>query len=183
MPVFVPFEPDKHLGEYIKMNIELGLWYAEQLKEKHQFDLVSALGMSIPEYVHENTDFLTNLKPPEGIIYMIEADGEIAGTGAIKKLGKNIGELKRMYVRPKFRGRGYGRQLLDKVLEAGEEFGRTSYILDTPPFADAAHHIYRSVGFKDRPAYPETEVPPALRPIWMFMEKKEQTILKEKDVS
>lgn len=183
MAAFVPFESDKHLDVYLQMNIELGLWYAEQLLENNQVDLVSALGMTIPEYVHENTNFLTSLKPPEGIIYMIEVDGEIAGTGAIKKLGQDIGELKRMYVRPKFRGRGFGRQLLDKVLDAGEKFGRISYILDTPPFAYAAHHIYRSVGFKDRPAYPETEVPPELRPIWMFMEKKEQTTLKEKDVS
>lgn len=169
---FVPFDADKHLDEYLQMNIELGLWYAEQLMEKHQVDLISALGMTIPEYVQNNTDFLTSLKPPEGIIYMIEVDGELAGTGAIKKLRDDIGELKRMYIRPKYRGRGFGKMLLNKVLEAGEQFGRKSFLLDTPPFAFAAHHIYRSAGFTDISEYHETEVPPALRPIWKFMEKR-----------
>jgi len=98
--------------------------------------------------------------------------------GALKQIRENIGEIKRMYIRPAYRGKGYGKALLDKLLQKVKEFGYHSVYLDSPPFLMIAHHLYHSNGFIDREEYPETEVPQQLRPKWLFMEKtlKETTL-------
>jgi GNAT superfamily N-acetyltransferase len=167
----VRFDPAKHTDEYVKMNIELMSGYRDQLLEQYSIDSEAMQGQTVETYVKENTEFLTSLKPPIGIIYIIEIDGKIAGTGAIKKFRESFGEIKRMYVRPEFRGNGYRKLLMKKLLETGREYGWRSFILDTPKFAYAAHGLYRSVGFNDREPYPESEVPQPFIPYWMYMEK------------
>jgi GNAT superfamily N-acetyltransferase len=169
---FVQFDPIKHEEKYIKLNIELLNWYKDQLLEHYNVDTVLELGQTVEEYVAENTDFLTSLKPPEGIIYILEVDEEVAGTGAVKRFRDSQGELKRMYIRPKFRGKGYGKLLINKLLQTGNEYGWISFILDTPRFAYAAHGLYRSVGFVERGPYPESEAPKIWTKYWMYMEKK-----------
>jgi len=46
------------------------------------------------------------LKPPNGIVYLLETEGTIVGMGAIKKLKDGVGEIKRIYIQPSYRGRG-----------------------------------------------------------------------------
>jgi ribosomal protein S18 acetylase RimI-like enzyme len=77
-----------------------------------------------------------------------------------------------MYIPSLYRGNGYGKQLFNKLLRAGREFGCSSFLLDTAKFMTAAQHIYKSVGFIERKEYPESEVPTIFRPYWLFMEKK-----------
>jgi ribosomal protein S18 acetylase RimI-like enzyme len=93
--------------------------------------------------------------------------------GAIRKLGEEIGEIKRMYIRPLYRGRGYGKQMLSKLLEVGKEFGCSSFLLETSKFMTVAQHIYKSAGFIERDEYPESETPAIMRPYQVYMEKKE----------
>ena len=93
--------------------------------------------------------------------------------GAIHKLEKNIGEIKRMYIRPEYRGRKLSRKILNQLLETGDKMGCVSYILDTPKFAYAAQHLYKTAGFTEIEHYTESEIPPLLQPFWMYMEKKE----------
>jgi ribosomal protein S18 acetylase RimI-like enzyme len=131
------------------------------------------LGQTIPEYVDEHLEDLTSLKPPDGIIYFLTVEGDVVGMGALRKLSDETGEIKRMYIRSPYRGRGYGKQMLDKLLEAGREFGCSSFLLETAKFCTAAQHIYKSAGFRERREYPESEVPATFRPYWLFMEKKE----------
>jgi len=76
-----------------------------------------------------------------------------------------------MYIRPAYRGKGYGKALLQQLLQKAKEFGYNSIYLDSAQFMTAAQHLYRSFGFMERDAYPETEVPPQLWPQWVFMEK------------
>jgi len=143
------------------------------LKENYQFDAASGSEQTIREYVDEHLEELTSLSPPHGIIYLLSVDGNVEGMGAIRKLRDEIGEIKRMYIRPFYRGRGYGKQMLDKLLEAGREFGCSTFLLDTAKFMTAAQHIYRSAGFKEREEYPESEIPATFLPYWLFMEKVE----------
>jgi len=63
--------------------------------------------------------------------------------------------------------------MLNKLLEAGREFGCSTFVLDTAKFMTAAQHIYRSAGFVEREEYPESEVPATFQPYWLFMEKVE----------
>jgi len=83
-----------------------------------------------------------------------------------------------MYVLPPYRGKGYGRALLNQLLRKAKEFEYHSVYLDSGPFMTAVHHLYRSVGFVDRGEYPKTEVTLQLRSQWLFMEKTLQNATK-----
>lgn len=92
--------------------------------------------------------------------------------GALIKLNVNTGVIKRMYIRPNYRGKGFGKALLRHLLNKGKEFGCSRILLDTGRFMTAAQHVYRSAGFQEREIYTETEVPPGLQSYWIYMELK-----------
>jgi predicted GNAT family acetyltransferase len=81
-----------------------------------------------------------------------------------------------MYNRPEFRGKGYAKQLFHRLLEEGRKNCVTCFQLRTPIFSEAAHHIYRSAGFREVEEYPESlmpNLPTLLQPYSIYMEKKE----------
>ena len=97
-----------------------------------------AIGQTIPKWVDDNLEPFTSLKPPGGILYMLVVEGAVAGIGALRKLSDEVGELKRMYNLPHYKGRGLGKKMLNKLLEDGRKFGCSSFMLDTPKWAHAA---------------------------------------------
>ena len=54
----------------------------------------------------------------------------ILGMGALRKLSVSVGEFKRMYIRPKFRGKGFGKQLVNILLKDGRRFGCSSFTIN-----------------------------------------------------
>ena len=169
---FVPFDSNVHMEEFKQMNIEYLSWIFDQLYLNYQLVRARDIAQTIPEFVDDRVEPYTNLKPPEGIVYLLVVDQEVAGMGALRKLNEEVGEIKRMYNRPQYRGRGYGRKMLNRLLEFGREFECSSFLLDTPKFSHVAHHIYKSAGFKERDEYPESEILPEFRQYYLFMEKK-----------
>ena len=169
---FVHFNKDVHMKEFHGMNIEYMTWIMNELDNNYQIDSLAMMGMSIPEIVDSTIGPFLSLEPPEGILLIAEVEGKVAGMGALKKLSDGIGEIKRMYNRPQYRGRGLGKQMLYRLLEAGREYGYASFMLDTPMWAYAAQHIYKSAGFEEIGEYPKSEIPPDFRQYWMFMEKR-----------
>lgn len=174
MMELIPFNPDAHIGEFRQMNIESLEWHSEELKQRHHIDVVAITGQPVEEYVDANLAPYASLKPPEGVVFILKVDGQVAGMAALTKLSDDTGELHRMWISPDCRGKGYGRSLLNGVLEAGTELGCTTFKLSTPKFACAAQHLYRSAGFKETGEYPESEVPPNLRQFWIYMEKRDE---------
>src|SRR5438093_5456034 len=61
--------------------------------------------------------------PPEGRLFLVHDRGELAGCGALRRIGEGVAELKRMYLRPRFRGRGLGRALAEALLGGAREAG------------------------------------------------------------
>jgi GNAT superfamily N-acetyltransferase len=173
MVVFVPFNLDIHKEIFVKLNIELITWIADQLKENYNFDPVANIGQEISDYVATHLEDFTALKPPNGIVYLLDIEGSIVGMGALKKLKHDVGEIKRMYIQPSYRGKGYGKLLLNKLLEKGRVFGCSTFRLETSRFMKAAQHIYNSAGFVERGEYPEVETPVMRRQYQIFMEKAE----------
>ena len=173
MAEFVPFDLNVHKEVFVKLNVEFITWVADQLRENYQIDSASEIGQTILEYVNIHLEEIASLRPPDGVIYLLVDDGDIAGMGAIRKLSDEIGEIKRMYIRPLYRGRGYGKQMLNRLLEVGREFGCSSFLLETSKFMTVAQHIYKSAGFVEREEYPESETPKIFRLYQIFMEKKE----------
>jgi GNAT superfamily N-acetyltransferase len=76
-----------------------------------------------------------------------------------------------MYIRPMYRGHGYGGQIMRRLVDLAEEFGYSILRLDTAEFMIAAHHTYESAGFKVREPYSGTEIT-VVQPFQIFMEKK-----------
>jgi ribosomal protein S18 acetylase RimI-like enzyme len=173
MLTFVQFDLNVHRETFTQLNVELITWITNQLRENYNFDPIANVGQDVSEYVAAHLKDFISLKPPNGIVYLLEAEGTIIGMGAIKKLKDDTGEIKRMYIRPGYRGRGYGKQLLKKLLEKGREFGFSTFRLETSKFMKAAQHIYGSAGFEEREEYPEVETPVTLRQHQVFMEKIE----------
>ena len=171
MEEFVPFNPEVHLDDYFQLCVESITWHCDELEKSYGIDAVSVIGQSIPEWVDDNLEPYISMKPPEGILYILEVNGEAAAMGAIMKLDGDRGEIHRMYNRPQYRGRGYMQKMVTRLLEDGRRFGFSKVLLATPKFAHAAQHIYRKAGFKERPMFEESEVHPDLRPYWIYMEK------------
>jgi N-acetylglutamate synthase-like GNAT family acetyltransferase len=102
---------------------------------------------------------------------LVELDGVITGMGALDKIGKKAGAIKRMYIRPSYQGKGIGKALLQLLLQKAKEFGYNSVYLETASSFAAAQHLYRSFGFIECDAYPETEIEPELWSKFVFKKK------------
>ncbi len=91
--------------------------------------------------------------PPAGRILVALVDGVPAGCGALRPIGPGVGELKRMWIRPAFRGRGLGRAIAEALLQAADAQGYRAVRLDTLGFMKEAQALYASLGFREIPAY------------------------------
>jgi putative acetyltransferase len=80
--------------------------------------------------------------------FILYADGAPAGCGGIKLFGDEYGELKRMYVRPQFRGHGYARMLINHLEEHARAHGVNCVRLETGIYQTEAIGLYERAGYK-----------------------------------
>jgi len=92
--------------------------------------------------------------PPQGRLLLAEYEGELAGCVALRPLEPGIGEMKRLYLLPKFRGKGLGRAIAEHLIAEARQIGYRSMRLDTvEPVMKDAVAMYRRLGFREIPAY------------------------------
>jgi putative acetyltransferase len=99
---------------------------------------------------------------PRGRLLLAFEDDELAGCGALRPLAPDVAELKRMWVRPAFRGRGLGRRIAEELISAAREEGYRTARLDTLQTMREAIALYRSLGFRDIPPYYANPLPGAV---------------------
>jgi putative acetyltransferase len=85
--------------------------------------------------------------------------GEAIGCAALRKLEPDACELKRLYVRPAFRGQGAARELVKELIAEARSIGYKRMLLDTLPSMQEAHKLYRTIGFREIPAYQKNPIP------------------------
>lgn len=110
--------------------------------------------------------------PPQGRLLLATEQSQAIGIACMKRIREDIGEIKRMYVRPEFQGKGIGRVLLESLIAEAKQIGYASIRLDSARFMKSAHSLYSSAGFRVIEPYPESEIPLEFQKHWVFMEKK-----------
>ena len=103
--------------------------------------------------------------PPRGHLLLAYVGGELAGCGAIRPFADaedgNACEMKRLYVRPGFRGLGLGRILAKALFDEAHRIGYSTMLLDTLDDMEAARELYSTLGFVEIPPYYYNPIPGA----------------------
>ena len=102
---------------------------------------------------------------PRGALLLATVEGELAGCGAFRPLPDadyaNACEMKRLYVRPRFRGLGLGRVLAQALMDQAVRAGYSVMLLDTLDDMEAARGLYVALGFVEIPPYYYNPIPGA----------------------
>ncbi|MGQ9369652.1 GNAT family N-acetyltransferase [Azospirillum sp. ST 5-10] len=100
--------------------------------------------------------------PPGGALLLARAGEAVAGGVGLRPLGDGVCEMKRLYVRPDFRGTGAGRRLAEAVVAEGQRLGYRAMRLDTLTSMGAANALYRRLGFVEIAPYYDNPLPGAV---------------------
>ena len=142
---FTPIESSSDTTEIRELFLE----YARSLNFKFCFDSFDQEVSALPgEYA-----------PPHGRLVLCRVKGAAAGCIALKRLQSDSCEMKRLYVRPEFRGRELGRALVNHLIGEARTVGYKFMRLDTiPESMPHAVALYRSFGFREIPPYDASPV-------------------------
>ncbi len=131
------------------------------LQAVREIFLEYAQGLGIPldfqDFDQELADLPGAYAPPRGALLLARVGGVVAGCCALRPLDTldypGAAEIKRLYVRPPFRGSGLGRSLAQAVLDAARQAGYACVVLDTLSDMEAARALYEDLGFTEIPPY------------------------------
>ena len=102
---------------------------------------------------------------PTGALLLATVDGSVAGCGALRPLADvdyaNACEMKRLYVRPAYRGLGLGRLMAQALMDQALRAGYSVMLLDTLDDMEAARSLYTALGFEEIPPYYFNPIPGA----------------------
>jgi putative acetyltransferase len=100
--------------------------------------------------------------PPLGSILVAKENGETVGCVAVRPLGEEICEMKRLYVKPAHRGKKVGQELAFAIIEEAKRLGYRAMRLDTVVAMKEASALYRALGFQPIDAYCYNPLPGAM---------------------
>jgi GNAT superfamily N-acetyltransferase len=106
--------------------------------------------------------------PPSGRLLLATVNDRPAGCVGLRKVDAATSEVKRLYVRPGFRGLKLGPQLVARLVEEARKEGYRRIVLDSHHSMTAAHAVYEAAGF--RRVSPPDDLPEWIRSIAIFME-------------
>lgn len=136
----------------------------EQARELF-LEYAKSLGFSLcfQNFDKELSELPGDYAPPEGRLLLAEFEGKLAGCVALHKLEPLICEMKRLYLRPNFRGKGLGRVLAETIIAEARKMGYKRMRLDTvEPVMKDAVAMYRKLGFAEIAPYRPNPMPGTL---------------------
>jgi len=128
-------------------------------------EYAQSLGFSLcfQNFDKELAELPGDYAPPEGRLFLAEYEGQLAGCVALHKLDDAICEMKRLYLRPQFHGKGLGRVLADRVIAEARRIGYQRMRLDTvESVMKDAVAMYRRIGFHEIAPYRANPIAGAL---------------------
>jgi len=139
--------------------------------EIKQLRAISDIDLNTDDLVSNTFDHIDKYLPPSGALHLAyDEDGQLIGCVFLKMIRTDACEVKRLYVKPKGRGLGLGRKLMESILANAKDLGAKSVLLDTGVYDTAAQTLYRKLGFREIAYYPEGENDPKLQPYLVYMQ-------------
>jgi putative acetyltransferase len=120
----------------------------------------SSLGVSLDfqDFERELATLPGAYARPRGRLLIARVVGQPAGCAALRPLDADVAEMKRLFVRPDYRGMGLGRTLAECAIDEARALGYRSLVLDTLPEMHAAHGLYIDLGFREVARYNDNPV-------------------------
>ena len=139
------------------MNIDIR---SETLDATVVLSLILALNAELAQRYPEEGANHFRLDPEEvgpgrGAFLVAYVDGKPVGCGAVRINEPGVGEIKRMFVIPEFRGKGVAGAVLDSLLDEGRKLGAHKLVLETGSRQPEAIALYRRAGFIEIPRFGE----------------------------
>ena len=140
---------------------------AEQIAQVRELFLEYACSLSFnlcfQSFDQELAGLPGDYAPPQGRLLLLTSEGQTVGCVALHKLTADACEMKRLYVRPQFRGTGLGKALTERIIGDAREIGYKRLRLDTvEPVMRTAVAMYRELGFYEIAPYRENPIEGAL---------------------
>ena len=164
MVTIIHAETPEHIEQFQELLAEYKAW---------DIQMSASVGLDVDtllDFYYKGTvrELVAELAPPHGGLLLASFGGQVVGCAGLHRLSLEVGEMKRVYVRPAFRGRGLGKALIEAVVGEARPIGYRTLRLETATFMKDAQMLYRSLGF--RLIEPYQEVPDVLKHILVFME-------------
>src|SRR5262249_37404928 len=128
-------------------------------------EYAQSLGFSLcfQNFDQELANLPGDYAPPEGRLILATCAGDLVGCVTLHKSAPEICEMKRLYVRPQFRGKGLGRELAEKIISKARQIGYKKLRLDTVESKmKTAVAMYRQLGFREIAPYRPNPIEGAL---------------------
>lgn len=168
---FVTADPVEHRETILRLNVEYLGWVRDGIGRAFGAQGLASFQTSVEEDAASTIEHLCKLDGEGGAFYLIELQGQFIGMCAWRRLRDGMAEIKRVYIRPPFRGMGLGRPVLERLLSDVRAAGCRTVCLDTAEFMHAARRLYLALGFVDCLPHEDVEVPRALHHRWHFMQR------------
>ena len=150
------------------MSIEIKLGYKDTDNIKILFDEYTKLlvdtdsnfenYLDIQNYDDEIENLNAKYSLPHGRLYIAYLNKQAAGCIALRKINESDCEMKRLYVKPEYRGSGIAKKLVDLIISDAKSIGYQCMLLDTLPGLKGAIKLYEGIGFYRIPSYNDSPI-------------------------